>query len=297
MILLLYKPNYWIENYCRYLEKFNIPHFPLSITDYIYKTKIEDKLFEQGVECIWTIGGKKLNLSDITTIFHYLPNFDISLFHEFVDIDRPYARSEAFAYLMYRLSMSDNVVNPVRPDNLSGYYLQMPRIYKLANESGLKTPKYVVSTEREELINFFRKYPSLESDNLYGFKSMSSITNLSDHAILLAEYHIGAPVIVHLFNGVIQASAHYSEGKKIFHLPSVVEEGCQRLAAAYNFNIAEIYLQRTLKNEYICYSLSALPTWKLSAYPIEDTWKELTAVLLNETIANRSQASNSTRIL
>ena len=193
MLMYIHDNTLIDRDFIGYLETNDVAHVAVSKQQLIDQVVVTDSLNDHAQTCVWHINGRDIDLNkDITDVFHTGLIFDDRLFETFQAIDRPYARIEWLAYLMYRLSLLPNVHNPIRHQNCYGAEMNLPSVYEIAKRFGFHVPRYVLSTDRAGLASIAHQGHWLSISQLYGLDHATPQPMDAAERIGCIAYHPGA---------------------------------------------------------------------------------------------------------
>jgi len=275
MILIIDNDDYWINQYIAYLQSKNIDYLTLNLREIIYKTTIYDKLTNKEMSCSWLCEQKNFDFSEITGIYHRFYSLE-NLFDGYEQTDKQYVMQEWLAYIIYRLAQHVNTINPIKPEFTSVCGLNFLSMFKLASQCGFKVPNYYASTDRQKLKNFATTNGYILRKDLYDYTKFSLD---EDEGICAVEYKYGSPVFIYIIGDcIVSSTIYYKEGKERIDLPDEIKQKCLAIARKLQVTIIELYLHKTLDNNYCFYYWSLFPDWSHCSHEI-DIWDRITMLL------------------
>ncbi|QEK39405.1 hypothetical protein [Candidatus Sneabacter namystus] len=260
MILVLHNNDLGAKNFEQYLEKNKIHYVSISLQDIVKDTKIFDTFSTQTSKCIWKFKECEIDFDNVSGIYNCISYLTLEHLIDFTPEDRHYVKNEWWAYLIYRINNSHNVINPISEAMSSGMINQFPFIYNNASTLGFKTPKYYISQSTEELLELANDLQRYISKSITYFdNSFRESSSINDDTISLIEYLPGNILYVHLIDEQIWCSIYKNGTVYQYEMDKANKDRCYKMALLLGIRKCEFIFKQEKDGNLALYYVSAHP--------------------------------------
>ena len=265
MILLIYdKKDYSTLEFMEYLREKKVKHISIAPDDILSnKNKILDL---SKKKCVWNIEGIKIEFDKLSGIYFRIHDIaQNKYFKQYNKEDIEYVINEWWSYLIYRVGITNNVINPITNESLSGVVLEIPYIYQIAEEIGFVVPEYYFSNSYKELEYIFnqdKKFIVKTSiNNNTDFRASSYIYK---NAIGLIEALEGKICFIHILDSEIFGCFIHQNNRKTLRLTSKEKVMCFTMKEKLRTRALQIILiDNRIKGKVFVHA-SLYPNWLLA---------------------------------
>lgn len=261
MILVLHDNDKNTESFLEYLNKNSIDYVALTPLEIINDVSISDSLTSDSTDCIWRHHGLDINFKNIKGLYNRLAHLNIKYFKDYIEEDQVYVQNEWWAYLVYRINDSPNVVNLLTPEVLSGAIYQFPFVYKLVYEMGFKTPKHYISQSNNEICFFSKKLDRyIVKNNIYFDNNFRESNTISEDTIALIEYIEGDVIYVHVIDNKVWCTIYKNQTPHPYKIHESYKKQCKLLAKKLQLRVIELVFKQN-NNKLLLHYISSQPNW------------------------------------
>jgi hypothetical protein len=269
MILILHNNEPSTISFIKYLTDRNRKHISLSIEEIIKHIFIYDKIFpnKKNSKRIWYYKDLEIDFKNIRGIYNRINQLDIRLFDDFVLEDRFYVLNEWWAYLLYIINNTDNVLNKITKEMASGQIYQFPYIFHQAKNFKFKTPHYFLSNSIDKLRSRAKHMKIfITRKSLYDNRDFRAANVLNDDDIGIMEYVEGSYIFIHIIDDLAYCSKWENGIVSSLEIDNRTINQSILLVKNLKLTIAEIILKKTAKCQFIFYNLSPFPNWLYASH-------------------------------
>lgn len=261
MFLILYnKQDISTVSFIEFLKSKNCTNYcHLEISNIINNLAIKDN-FKSN--CVWNINNTIVDFKNLSGIYNRIHEINNEYFSDYIEEDRDYVSKEWWSYLVYRLNLHPNIINPVTFEYYSGNIWQFPFCFKKAKEFGFNIPEYYFSTKYEELEKIFsssdKKY--IAKHSLFNITNFRESETMPQNTVALVEFIKGNLLFVHVVDTELYPCLWVNENKVDYKLSIQEKEQCLALIHNLNMKVCQLVFVITENTKFL-FSLSPYPNW------------------------------------